>query len=400
MNLDQLRYSEQLTEAITASNLSMEPRLQLPQPFNSASYELNINTPDPIKVIGYGNLRQDYPLELMEFERRSPRDDDVVIEILYCGVCHSDWHVIRNEWKNSKYPIVVGHEITGRVLEVGNNVTRFKTGDLVALGPNYNSCRQCHQCADGFEQYCLNDVTETYNFPDRKVGEIKPTGPVTQGGYSNVIVADQYYVLKVPDGAPLDLVAPLLCAGSTMYTTLKYSNLKPGSRVGIAGCGGLGHIGVKLAKAMKYEVIVLTRTPDKLKDALRLGADQALLVTDTVLLKPYEMTFDLIVDTIPFNHDLMPYINLIKPQSTLWIVGSFFTMAVDFDITARKGRIIRGSSTAGISDTQEFINLCVANNIYPDIELISMHDINATHENIVTGKVRYRYVIDMVTIYD
>lgn len=372
---------------------------QKPRPFSLDKYQLNVNDPVSIKAIGYGTIRKDLPLVLMDFERRAPRNDDVVIEILFCGICHSDWHVLLNEWKNTKYPMICGHEITGKVLKVGDQVKKFKIGDKVAIGPNYNSCRNCNQCATGFEQYCTNDITETYNMPDRKPGELKPTGPITYGGYSNVIVANQHYVLTIPDGAPLDKVAPLLCAGSTMFTPLKYLNIKKGDRVGIAGIGGLGHIGIKLAKAFGAEVFALTQTPDKLEAAIKLGADAAILVKDMDSLKEYEATFDLIIDTIPFNHDITPYLLLVKPNHTLWIVGSFFTMAVDFDNVNRKGRIIRGSSTAGINDTQECINFCVQNNIYPDIELIDIKDINETHRKLLLSEVRYRYVIDMSTIY-
>lgn len=372
--------------------------LQKPKPVNSTGYQLNIDGSKPIKAIGYGTDHRDHPLQLMDFDRRVPLDDDVVIKIIYCGVCHSDWHVILNEWKNTKYPCIVGHEITGIVIKAGAK-TNFKVNDRVAVGPNYNSCRKCNQCKIGFEQYCLNDVTEVYNMPDRKdKEELKPTGPITYGGYSNVIVVNQNYVLRVADNAELDYVAPLLCAGSTMYTPLKYLQIGKGHRVGIAGIGGLGHLGVKLAKAMGAEVIALTKTPEKIQASLDLGADRAILVTDNDVLKPYEATFDLIIDTIPFNHDMMPYINLVKPNSTLWIVGSFFTMATDFDLVNRKGRIIRGSSTAGIADTQELLDLCAANNIYPNIEVINIQDINKTHEQLLLSRCRFRYVIDIDTI--
>ncbi|XWV26645.1 alcohol dehydrogenase [Tupanvirus soda lake] len=375
-------------------NLLLKPII-----YSQEKYELNIDTPDAIKAVGYGTLHKDFPLVKMIFDRRTPKDNDVVIEILYCGVCHSDWHVIKNEWKNSKYPVIVGHEITGQVLKVGKNVTKFKVGDYVAVGPNYNSCRRCCQCDNGFEQYCLNDTTEVYNMPDRRDGELKPTGPITYGGYSNIIVVNEYYVLSLPEGTKLDKIAPVLCAGATMYTPLKYMNIKKGSRVGIAGIGGLGHIGIKLAKALGAEVVAITRTPDKLSDAKRLGSDESLLVTDMDSLKPYHNWFDLIIDTIPFNHDLMPYIDLIAPQGTLWIIGSFFSMATDFNLVNRSGRIIRGSSIAGIADTQEIINLCVENNIYPEIIPIKIQDLNNTHHNIINSKVRYRYVVDMSTIY-
>lgn len=388
------------TERDTAFNISQQPRMELrkPAPIQGIIAPLNVNT-NPIEVIGYGNLRKEYPLEPMSFQRRAPLPEDIVIEILYCGVCHSDWHVNRDEWKNSKFPIITGHEIVGRVVKIGNRVTKFKVGDFAALGPNFDSCKQCDQCNAGFEQYCKNDVTETYNFPERLPGEIKPTGPVTQGGYSNVIVVNQRYALMVPPQSDLARLAPVLCAGATMYTPLKYCGLPAGSRIGIAGFGGLGNIGLKLTKAMGYEVIVLTTTPGKLQDAINLGAHQAVLATDLTLIDAYRLSFDMIICTIPFRHEINMYIDLLKPQGIMWIVGAMLGMTVDFDIVNRKGRLVKGSSTAGIPDTQECINFCVQNNIYPDIQLISIKNLNATHEKIVNKEVKYRYVVDMSTIY-
>ena len=377
-----------------------EEGLQKPRPFSLNDYRLDVNDPQSIKAIGFGTQRRDFPVELMDFERRAPRNEDVVIEIFFCGICHTDWHVLLNEWKNTKYPMICGHEITGKVAKIGNSVTKFRVGDNVALGPNYNSCRTCKQCQMHHEQYCLNDVTETYNMPDYKPGELKPTGPITYGGYSNVIVAPEHFLIKLPDNAPLDRVAPLLCAGITMYTPLKYCDIKSGDRVGIAGIGGLGHLGIKLAKSFGAEVFALTQTPDKLDDAINLGADHAILVKDNDALRAVEASFDLVIDTIPFNHDLFPYLNLIKPNKTLWIVGSFFTMAVDFELVNRKGRIIRGSSTGNISDTQECVDYCIQNNIYPNIIKIQANadEINATHRKLLLSEVKYRYVIDLKTI--
>ena len=397
VTIDEVKFQ---SERDAAFQVSHQPRIELrrPAPIQGSIQQLDVNT-NPIEAIGYGNLRKEYPVEPMSFQRRAPLPEDVVIEIMYCGVCHSDWHVYRDEWKNTKYPIITGHEIIGRVVKVGNAVTKFRVGDLAALGPNLDSCKQCDQCNAGFEQYCLNDVTETYNMPERLPGEIKPTGPVTQGGYSNVIVANQRYVLNVPANSDLAKLAPILCAGATMYTPLKYCGLPAGSRIGIAGFGGLGNIGAKLTKSMGYELIVLTTTPAKLQDAINLGADQALVATDLTVMDAYRQTFDMIICTIPFRHDINMYNELLKPHGIMWIVGAMIPMTVDFDIVNRKGRIVRGSSTAGIPDTQECINYCVQNNIYPDIELISIADINATHERIVNKEVRYRYVVDMGTIY-
>lgn len=364
------------------------------------SYQLKIDGERTIKAIGYGTDNKNNPMSLMEFDRRAPLDNDIVVQIAYCGVCHSDWHVILNEWQNSKYPVIVGHEITGKVVRKGKAVSKFNVGDLVAVGPNYNSCRSCSQCKAGFEQYCQYDVTETYNMPDRKFeGELNPTGPVTYGGYANIIVVHEHYALKLPQGAPLDKMAPVLCAGATMYTPLKYMGIDQNSVVGIAGIGGLGHIGIKLAKAFGAKVVALTRTPEKLSDSKRLGADVSLLVTDMDSLKPFESKLDLIIDTIPFNHDLDPYLMLLKPNATLWVVGSFFSMVGDFNLINRKGKIIRGSSTAGIPDTQEVIDFCHKNSIYPDVKVIGFKDLQSTHRDLINSKVYYRYVVDVSTIY-
>lgn len=395
--LDEFKFQSERDNSFKISHQARQ-ELKKPVPLTGKVRPLNVNS-NPIEAVGYGNLRKEYPLELMSFQRRAPLADDIVIEILYCGVCHSDWHVNRDEWKNSKFPIITGHEIIGRVAKVGNKVTKFKVGDLAGLGPNFDSCKQCEQCDLGFEQYCVNDVTETYNFPERLPGEIKPTGPVTQGGYSNVIVVNQRYALNIPPNAKLANLAPVLCAGSTMYTPLKYCGLPTGSRIGIAGFGGLGNIGLKLAKAMGYEVIILSTTPSKLQDAITLGADQALLATDLSVMDAYRLTFDMIICTIPFRHDINMYIDLLKPHGIMWVVGAMMPISVDFDIVNRKGRIVKGSSTAGIPDTQECVNLCVQNDIYPDIQLISITDLNSTHERIVNKEVKYRYVVDMSTIY-
>jgi uncharacterized zinc-type alcohol dehydrogenase-like protein len=334
----------------------------------------------------------------MDFERRKPREDDIVVQILYCGVCHSDWHTILNEWKNTKYPLIPGHEVSGKVIKIGSKVTKFVVGDHVAMGPNYNSCLQCPQCTKGFVEYCDNDLTEIYNSPDRRPGELKPTGAITYGGYSNVIIIREQFAFKIPNNIPLDRVAPLLCAGVTMYFPLKYFGVKPGDKVAIAGIGGLGHMGIKLAKAMGAHVTALTRTVEKLSDSKRLGADDAFLIYDDKL-KPYLNTFDLVIDTIPFAHDSSPYLDLIKTMGTYWNIGCFYTQAIDMDKVNRKAKIIRGSIMAGIPDTAELIEFCINNNIYPETQIIDIKDINKTHEMLKTSKVRYRYVIDMTSIY-
>lgn len=351
-----------------------------------------------IEAIGYGTDHRSHPLKKMNFTRRTPRSKDVIIKILFCGVCHSDWHTILNEWKNTKYPIIPGHEITGQIIKMGNKVTKFNLGDYVGTNSNHNSCRKCEECKHGRVQYCLNDTVEVYNCPDYVGNEKRPTGPITRGGYSNIIVVDEKYVYTIPTGAPLDKIAPLLCAGATMYTPIKYFGVTKNTRVGIAGCGGVGHMGIKLAKSFGAEVIALTSSPDKLDDLVRLGADEAYLISDTDKLKKYESMFDLIIDTIPFDHDLSPYVMLLKPRHVLWIIGSLFGMTVDFDMVIRKGLSIHTSVLADLRDVQEVINYCVDKNIYPEIEMIDMKDINGTHEKILTSKVRYRFVIDMSTI--
>jgi uncharacterized zinc-type alcohol dehydrogenase-like protein len=391
------------------TNIILPPNVELQKPTDLyGEYKLDIEA-NPIKAIGYGTDHKDKKLRLMQFDRRAPRDTDVVIKIAFCGVCHSDWHTVLDEWRNAKYPIVVGHEITGTVIKAGAAVKKFKVGDKVAVGPNYDSCRSCDLCKKGIEQYCLNGVTEVYNMADRMyAGQIKANGPVTQGGYANVITVDEHFVLALKD-APLDKAAPLLCAGITMYTPLKqFVGLKKAIeakegksfRVGIAGVGGLGSMGIQIAKALDFEVFGLTCTPEK-ETNTNLGQDGMILMKDINVhekKKAYFNTFDLIIDTIPFAHNIMPYIQLLKPESTLWVVGSFQDQTLPHNELNRMGRIIRGSSTGNIADTQEFIDFCIEKNIYPNIEKINIQDINETHKKLVLSQVKYRFVIDMSSL--
>jgi uncharacterized zinc-type alcohol dehydrogenase-like protein len=397
---DEQRFQEQVDKSVERSK---QFRTLVPPP-RPASYTQPGALPkrfnEPLECFGFGTLRKEYPLMPMRITRREPEDDDVVIEILCCGVCHSDWHVIRDEWKNTKYPIVVGHEIVGRVLFVGSKVKTHAVKDIVAVGPNVDSCRICKSCKSGDEQYCTNDVTEAYNMYERLPGEIKPTGPVSQGGYANVIVVKDRFVLEVPKDVPvakLPQIAPLLCAGITMYTPLTHNSLSKGSRVGIAGIGGLGHLGLRMGHVLGYETIGLTTTPAKLKECANLQADQILLATSLTTMDAYRETFDMIVCTIPFRHEVNMYIDLLKPKGIMWIVGSIFTMAVDFDRVNRRGRLIKGSSTGGVADTQACIDFCWKHKILPDVEAIKFtaDDINSTHEGIINRTVKYRYVIVM-----
>lgn len=383
----------------------MEDTLVKPTLYDEDSYIQQDDNDNNIRVFGYGvinnpqNKKDKDVLKPVYFDRRNVRHDDILIEILYCGVCHSDWHVNLNEWNSTKYPAVTGHEITGRVVEVGKNVVKFKIDEFVAVSPTYNSCRTCVECQQGFEQYCEKGTTETYNMNDRLPTDIdRPTGPITYGGYSNYITINENYVLKVPDNMPLEYTAPILCAGVTTYNPLKYHKIGKGHKVGIAGIGGLGHMAIKFAKALGAEVIALTSSSSKKEDCLRFGAKDVVLISDKTHMDKYKSSLDFIIDTIPFKHDFDIYMNLLKSHGTLCIVGAFFKMETDFNCNIRKGRNIAASNTGGISDCQEVLNFCSVNNILPEINLISIDEINDTHENIKFGKVRYRYVIDMSTL--
>lgn len=372
---------------------------------NNENPRLKLNNNGNITVIGVGKENSEKEFTLMKFERKPPKNKEVLIEILYCGVCHSDFHIYFNEWKNTKYPIIAGHEIIGIVIYVGENVKKFKLGDYAVLGPNYNSCKSCNQCQNGSIQYCEYEVTETYNSYDRSYdGEKIPTGSITQGGFSNYIVANEDYLFTIPKNISnniLPYIAPLVCSGITMYTPLKNfewnKNYKP--RVGIVGIGGLGSIGLKIAKAMEYEVFALTRTKEKLQDSIRMGADVSLWTIDLDLLKKYNDTFDLIISTVPFQHDLNPYLELLKTEGLFWNVGNFFSNAVDLEIINRKNIKIEGSCSGNLQDTQKLIDLCVYNEIYPEIQLINMNQLSMVHKNILNSNVRYRYVVDVKTIY-
>lgn len=310
------------SKKIVKKHADEHKQLMKPQDFDNDSYELDVESKGVIKAIGYGTDHQNNKMRLMEFERKAPGKNDVVIEILYCGVCHSDFHVILNEWKNTKYPIIAGHEIVGIISKIGNSVKNFKVGDYAGLGTNFNSCKSCNSCKKNDVEYCEYGVTETYNSPDRKYeGELYATGDITQGGYSNVIVANENYLITLPKKSKKNLaeISPLLCAGVTVYNPLKFLLDKKGpkARVGIAGVGGLGSTAIKIGKALGLEVIALTRTEDKLENCIELGADEALLATDLDVMKLHNNTFDMILCTIPFPHDSTPYIHLLKMKGIM-----------------------------------------------------------------------------------
>lgn len=327
-------------------------------------------------------------------ERRELRPNDVGIEILYCGVCHTDLHMARNDWGMSVYPVVPGHEIVGRVSETGSEVTRFKVGDAVAIGTIVDSCGKCEPCRHDLEQMCREGVTITYNGPD------KISGGFTFGGYSDYIVVREEFVLSVnEDKLDLSRVGPLLCAGITTYSPLRTWNVGPGSKVAVVGLGGLGHLAVKFAAALGADVTVISRSPGKAETAFELGADHVLISTSPEAMASAASTFDLIIDTIPYEHDLGPYIGLLDVDGTVVVVGALTTLPKFDNIPLIMGRRrIAGSPSGGIKETQEMLDFCAKTNLLPECELVAMQDINEAFERMERGDVRYRFVIDMASL--
>jgi alcohol dehydrogenase (NADP+) len=345
------------------------------------------------KTLGYAAPSAGARLQPFSFERRALRPNDVAMEILYAGVCHSDLHWARNDWGWSNYPVVPGHEIVGRVIEVGFEVTRFKAGDHVAVGCMVDSCQHCDQCRRGEEQLCREGNTMTYGGLDRITQEM------TQGGYSKHVVVRQEFVLRVPEGLDLSRAAPLLCAGITTYSPLRTWNVGPGSRVGVIGLGGLGHMAVKLAVGLGARVTVMSRTPDKRADALALGADQLLVSTDPDAMMQAANGFDLIIDTVPNKHDLTPYLPLLDVDGTLVIVGQIGPLDEMSSVPLLLGRRrVAGSPIGGIRETQELLDFCARKNILPETETIRMDEINEAFERMERSNVRYRFVVDMASL--
>ena len=325
--------------------------------------------------------------------RREPLAQDVVIEILYCGVCHSDLHQARNEWHNTIYPCVPGHEIVGRVVKVGSAVTKFQEGDLAAVGCMVDSCRTCPSCQKGLEQYCEQTTTFTYNSEDRHLGG------VTFGGYSESIVVDEAYTLKVPGTLDLAATAPLLCAGITTYSPLRHWKVSPGQTVGIVGLGGLGHMGVKFAHAFGAHVALFTTSPGKATDAHRLGADEVIISTNPDEMAKHKKRFDFILDTVSANHDIDAYLKLLKLDGTLVLVGApEHPLPVSAFNLILPRRNFAGSGIGGILETQEMLDFCAEHNITSDIELISIQQINQAYERLLKSDVKYRFVIDMQSL--
>lgn len=333
------------------------------------------------------------PLAPWTLERRNPKPHDVQLDILYCGVCHSDLHTARNEWGGTVYPVVPGHEIVGRVTAIGSHVKKFKVGDLAAIGCLVDSCRECENCKQGLEQYCVEGLIGTYNSKERD------GSGMTYGGYSKSIVANEDFVLTISDKLPLEGVAPLLCAGITTYSPLRHWKVGKGHKVGILGLGGLGHMGVKLAVSFGAEVTMLSHTPSKKADAERLGAHHFLLSSDAAQVKAAANSFDFILDTVSATHDYNLYLGLLKTNGVMVCVGVPPTPAqIPAGNLIFQRRSLAGSLIGGLPETQEMLDYCAKHNIVSDVEVIDIKDINEAYERMLKGDVRYRFVIDMSTL--
>ena len=345
------------------------------------------------KAVGWGTKSADAPLEPMHFERRALRPNDVAIDITYAGICHSDLHTCRNDWKGSVYPVVPGHEIIGTVTAVGDDVTLHKVGDTVAVGCMVDSCMQCKQCKEGWELFCEKGATQTYNSKDRL------SGGMTKGGYSDHIVVRDHFVCKVPAGMDEARVAPLLCAGITTYSPLRQYGVGQGTKVGVVGLGGLGHMGVKLAAAMGAHVTMITTTPSKGEDARALGAHEVLISTDPEQMAAAATRFDFILNTIPVAHDIQPYLQLLGRAGRMVIVGAIEPMPAYHSINLIMfNRAVGGSAIGGIPETQQMLDFCAEHGIYPECEMIRMDQVNEAYERLLKNDVRYRFVIDMATM--
>jgi uncharacterized zinc-type alcohol dehydrogenase-like protein len=345
----------------------------------------------PTKSQAYGVASADSPVEPLTIERRALRPEDVAIKITHCGICHSDLHMARNDWGMSVYPMVPGHEIVGLVTGVGSAVTKFKVGDRAAVGCLVDSDRSCEHCKAGHEQFCPNWVM-TY------AGKDLQDGSITQGGYSDHIVVRQEFVCRVPESLDISRVAPLLCAGITTYSPLRKFGVGPGKKVGIAGLGGLGHMGVKLAAAMGAEVTMITTSPEKGRDARELGAHDVLISKDQSAMDAAAERFDFILNTIPVAHDVSPYLNLLKPNGVMVIVGAIdMLQGVHGGALAMRNRVIAGSLIGGLPETQEMLDFCAEHDVLPEVEHIGPAEINEAWDRMEKGEVRYRFVIDMNT---
>lgn len=344
-------------------------------------------------IKAYGAEDANADLKEMDIERRRCGDNDVKIAISYCGVCHSDIHTVRNDWKNSRYPVVPGHEIIGRIVETGKNVVDLKKDDLVGVGCIVDSCQECDACNEHLEQYCEKGMVGTYN------GKDKHLGGHTLGGYSNSIVVNKDYLLRIPINIDEKGAAPLLCAGITTWSPLRTWNVKKGDKVGVVGLGGLGHMGVKFANALGAHVVMITTSPDKAKDAKSLGAHEVLISKHPDDMKKHKNSFDFILNTIPVGHEMDPYISLLKRDATMVLVGAVEPLKPFHGGGIIGGRKrIAGSLIGGIQETQEMLDFCGEHNIVSDIELINIQDINKAYERVIDSDVKYRFVIDMASL--
>ena len=349
--------------------------------------------PAKTKTVGYAATSAQSPLAPFSFARREPLPQDVQIEILYCGVCHSDLHTVRNEWSGTTYPAVPGHEIVGRVTALGSEVKRFKVGDIAAVGCMVDSDRSCPNCQAGLEQYCDTGFTGTYNAPDKHLGGM------TYGGYSKSIVVDEYFVLHVPDKTNLAGVAPLLCAGITTYSPLRHWKVSKGQKVGIVGLGGLGHMGVKIAAALGAHVVLFTTSPNKKDDAQKLGAHEVVVSKNQNEMDRHLGSFDFILDTVSAPHDLNAYLTLIKRDGTLTLVGAPpQPPTIEIFNLIFKRRQIAGSLIGGIPETQEMLDFCSKHKLTADVEVIPIQKINEAYERMLRSDVKYRFVIDMASL--
>lgn len=345
------------------------------------------------QVKAYGTASATEPLHEMNISRRAIQAHDVEMEILYCGICHSDLHSIHNDWGGTTYPIVAGHEIIGRITAIGNHVKKFKVGDLAGIGCIVDSCGHCEYCEDDIEQFCDEGVTFSFNSPDRI------SGGMTYGGFSKTYVCNEKYVLHMPAFKDLAAAAPLLCAGITVYSPLRHWGAAPGKKVGVLGIGGLGHLAIKIAKAMGAEVVVFTTSPNKVADAKRLGADEAVLSSDAEAMAKYNRQLHFIIDTVSAKHDVNTYLNLLRHDGTVVMVG----LPVEpleigaFNVVSGR-RSFAGSNIGGIAETQEMLDFCFKYNITAESEIINIQDVNEALNRLEKGDVKYRFVIDMTSL--
>lgn len=347
-----------------------------------------------IQTHGYAVQSASSALEPFAFSRRVPGPKDVHIDILYCGICHTDLHQCRNDWGGSTYPMVPGHEIVGRVKSVGAEVTKLKVGDFAGVGCMVDSCRQCPACQADLEQYCENGTLWTYN------SKIPGTNENTFGGYSDQIVVEERFVVKVASTLDLKAAAPLLCAGITTYSPLRHWKIGKGQKVGVIGLGGLGHMGIKFAKAMQAHVVMITTSPEKAKDAMRLGADEVLISRDSAAMTRHAKSFHFLLNTIPTGHDVNPYAQLLKLDGTMVLVGALTALTPPLlGVSIIHGRrSIAGSTIGGMAETQEMFDFCAKHNIVSDVEVIAIQNVNQAFERLLKNDVRYRFVIDMATL--